>query len=148
MDETPEDIAERSSLTAHELRVVLSRLRGRLQEIAGARDLTPAQTAVLGRLAGGAASAGELAAVERVRPQSMAATLAALDRHGLLRRDPDPGDARRQLVSLSEAGGALVQEQARARADWLARAVQERWTPAERGTVREALALLDRLTPS
>lgn len=148
MDETPEDITERSSLTAHELRVVLSRLRGRLQEVTGAHDLTPAQTSVLGRLAGGAASAGDLAAVERVRPQSMAATLAALDRHGLLRRDPDPGDGRRQLISLSEAGGALVQGQAQARAEWLAGEIQERWTRAERGTVREALALLDRLTPA
>lgn len=148
MDETPEDITERSSLTAHELRVVLSRLGARVQEVAGAHDLTPAQTSVLGRLAGGAASAGDLAAVERVRPQSMAATLAVLDRHGLLRRDPDPGDGRRQLISLSEAGGEFVEARARARAQWLARAIQECWTRAERGTVREALTLLDRLTPS
>ena len=64
---------------------MFSRLRRKLKELATADDLTPSQTAVLIRIAkNGPASTSELAGAERVRPQSMATTLAGLDRHGLI----------------------------------------------------------------
>ncbi|MFF2147697.1 MarR family winged helix-turn-helix transcriptional regulator [Kitasatospora sp. NPDC058190] len=134
-------------MAARELRAVFSRLRRTLQEkIQGASDLTPSQTAVLSRLIGdGPASASVLAAAERVRPQSMAATLAALEEHGLVGRRPDPEDGRRQLVSLTEAGLAWIADSRRAREEWLARALQEEFTEAERATVLAALPLIDRL---
>jgi DNA-binding MarR family transcriptional regulator len=94
----------------------------------------------------GPASASELAAAERVRPQSMATTLAALHRYRMIRRDPDPEDGRRQLVTLSTEGFERVQGDRQAREEWLARALQDRYTEAERRTVIDALALLDRLT--
>ena len=60
---------------ARELRVVVGRLRRRLREVSATGDLTPSQTSVLSRLGqDGAASASDLAAAERVRPQSMAAS--------------------------------------------------------------------------
>ncbi|MFJ9846548.1 MarR family winged helix-turn-helix transcriptional regulator [Kitasatospora sp. NPDC101155] len=129
------------------MRAVFSRLRRTLQEkIQGASDLTPSQTAVLSRLIGdGPASASVLAAAERVRPQSMAATLAALEEHGLVGRRPDPEDGRRQLVGLTEAGLAWIADSRRAREEWLARALQEEFTEAERATVLAALPLIDRL---
>lgn len=126
---------------------MLSRTRRRLKEVAGSDDLTPSQTSVLSRLdQGGAASASDLAAAERVRPQSMATILSALDRHGLIQRRPDPGDGRRQLITLSAAGNERVQGDRQARQEWLARVLQDRYTDAERATIIEALALLDRLT--
>jgi DNA-binding MarR family transcriptional regulator len=80
-----------AGVVARDVRVVVSRLRRRLQEVATAEDLTAPETSVLVRLGtGGAASASVLAGAERVRPQSMAATLAALEERGLVRRDPDP----------------------------------------------------------
>src|SRR5512133_1990715 len=104
------EISEQAARAAAELRVVVGRLRRRLREIADAGDLTPSHVSVLSLLEkGGGASASDLAALERVRPQSMAATLAALDRQGLIRRDLDPEDGRRQLVSLSTAGREVVQ---------------------------------------
>lgn len=76
----------------------------------------------------------------------MAATLAALDQYGLIQRNPDPGDGRRQLVTLTDAGRERVEGTRQARSEWLARALQDRCTEDERQTVIEAMALLERLT--
>jgi DNA-binding MarR family transcriptional regulator len=142
------DVVTGSSVrAAHELRAVVGRLRRRLREVAAGDDLTPSQSAVLGRLgADGPASASALAAAEGVRPQSMATTLAALGQLGLVRRDPDPQDGRRQLLTLTPAGRERMEGGRQAKQEWLARAFQERYTQAERQLVLEAMALLGRLT--
>jgi DNA-binding MarR family transcriptional regulator len=127
--------------------VALSRLRRRLVDLADTRELTPSQLSVLSRLGKeGPASASDLAAAERIRPQSVAATLAVLEERGLVVRRPDPGDGRRQLVSLSREGTALFDDRRRHREEWLSRVLEERLTESERQTVIEAAALLDRLT--
>ncbi|MGW3100123.1 MarR family winged helix-turn-helix transcriptional regulator [Streptomyces sp. NPDC001102] len=132
---------------ARDLRVVLSRLRRRIREVAEDDELTPSQVSALTLVAKhGAATASALAAAEGVRPQSMATTLAALDRHGLIRRSPDPADGRRQLVTLTEDGHRRVEGDRQAREEWLARALQDRFTEDERQTLLEGLALLERLT--
>ena len=131
---------------AGELRTVFSRLRRRFREVADVGDLTPSQTSVLSRLSkGGPVSASDLAAAERVRPPSIAATLAAIDQHGYIQRTPDPHDGRRQLVSLTDAGRSFVEGTRREREEWMAHALAEDYTEAERQTILTALALLDRL---
>ncbi|MEU9044337.1 MULTISPECIES: MarR family transcriptional regulator [unclassified Kitasatospora] len=133
-------------MAARELRAVFSRLRRTLREASGTSDLTPSQSAVLSRLINdGLTSASELAVAERVRPQSMAATLAGLEQHGLIGRRPDPVDGRRQLISLTETGLGRIADSRQAREEWLARAMEEQYTEAERATVLAALTLLDRL---
>ncbi|WP_413810216.1 MarR family winged helix-turn-helix transcriptional regulator [Streptomyces sp. OE57] len=147
MAETPGGVSASAVRAAHEIRVVVGRLRRRFKEAYDNEQLTPSQTSVLSRLSKeGPASASALAAAERVRPQSMAATLAALDERGLIQRRPDPGDGRRQLVSVSDAGGAFLDDKRRAGEEWLARALESGYTEAERETILEALALLDRLS--
>lgn len=147
MNESTQDAAESAARAASEVRVVFSRLRRRLRELSGAQDLTPSQTSALSRLGkGGPASTSTLAAAEGVRPQSMAATLAALDERGLIRRCPDPEDGRRQLVSLTDAGHERMEGTRLAREEWLTRSFQDHFTPQERRTVIEAMALLERLT--
>lgn len=131
---------------AGDLRVAFTRLRRRLLEVADTRDLSPAQASVLRRLLKeGPASASELAAIERVRPQSMAATLAALEERGLISRSPDPKDGRRQVVSLTAAGQERAQGDREARKEWLTRAFAEQCTEAERQTVIKAMAVLERI---
>lgn len=149
MDESTEGISESAVRAASDVRVVFSRLRRRLRELAGDEDLTPSQSAVLSRLdKQGAATASDLAAGERVRPQSMAATVAALDRLGFVERRPDPEDGRRQLLSLSAEGRERLQGDRQARQEWLARTLQERCTEEQRRTIIEALALLDGIAQS
>src|ERR1700741_5248755 len=98
-------IGESAVAAARDLRVVFSRLRRRLRDVAIGGDLTPSQTAVLTRLwKEGASSASALAGAERASPPSMATIVTALDQRGLIERTPDPEDGRRQTVSLTEAG--------------------------------------------
>ena len=140
-------LAPSSVRAARDLRVAVSRLRRRLVDVADTHELTPSQLSVLSRLGKeGPASASDLAAAERIRPQSVAATLAVLEERALVIRRPDPGDGRRQLVSLSPTGTALFDDRRRHREEWLSRALEERLTESERQTVIDAAALLERLT--
>jgi DNA-binding MarR family transcriptional regulator len=125
---------------------MFSRLRRRLKDVSSGKGLTPSQTAVLTRLwKEGPSSASALAAAERVRPQSMATILTGLDRHGLIRRAPDPNDGRRQVISLTVAGRRRAESDRQVREEWLARAMQERYSERERRVILDALSLLQRL---
>jgi DNA-binding MarR family transcriptional regulator len=140
-------IAESAAAAARELRVVVSRLRRQLRGLAINGDLTPSQTAVLTRLwKEGASSASTLAGAERVRPQSMATLVAALEQRGLIERTPDPEDGRRQVISLTKAGRRRAESDRQVREEWLARAIHERYSETERRTILDALSLLERLT--
>ncbi|PYC66090.1 MarR family transcriptional regulator [Streptomyces tateyamensis] len=149
MDPAVEPVTDSAARAARQLRVVYGRLRRRLRAVADPGGLSPAQLSALTRLgADGTSSASALAAAERVRPQSMAATLAALDQDGLISRRPDPEDGRRQLVSLTAAGQEWVAGRRQARQEWLAGVFQTRFTEQERQTVLAALALLERVSES
>lgn len=129
------------------LRVLFSRLRTRLREVDTAEDLTPSQTSVLIRLyKSGPASTSELAGAERVRSQSMTATLAGLDRLGYLARSADPDDGRRQVITLTPSGRTRAAHRRQAREEWLAKTFQDRYTEAERQHINDALTLLERIT--
>ncbi|HEY0217836.1 MAG TPA: MarR family transcriptional regulator [Cellulomonas sp.] len=141
----PEDPS--STQIATQLRVVVGRLRRRLREDPGPTGLTPSQASALTRLAKGeATTASALAELEGVRPQSMASTLAALEADGLIRRDPDPHDGRRQLLALTPVGQEIFAGARAARQEWLAHAIADRYTAEERRRLGEALTLIDRLT--
>ncbi|MDX6261737.1 MAG: hypothetical protein QOH84_3425 [Kribbellaceae bacterium] len=141
------EISESAALAASEVRVTFGRLRRRLRALSSLDDLTPSQESVVSRLEkGGAASASDLAAAERVRPQSMAATVAALVELGFVKRTPDPDDGRRQLISLSQAGRDRLLGDRQVRQEWLATTLQDKCTEAQRQTIIEALALLDEVT--
>src|ERR1700756_3067094 len=140
-------VGDSAVTAARELRVLFSRLRRRLRELAIGDDPTPSQTAVLTRLwKEGASSASVLAGAEGVRPQSMATIVAALEQRGLIERTPDPEDGRRQLISLTELGRQRGESNRQVREEWLASAMQERYSKAERRVILDALTLLERLT--
>lgn len=142
-----DDIGDSAVTAARDLRVLFSRLRRRLRDLAIDDDLTPSQTAVLTRLwKEGASSASALAGAERVRPQSMATIVAALEQRGLIERAPDLEDGRRQVVSLTDEGRRRAESDRQVREEWLARAIQERYSESERRVILNALSLLERLT--
>jgi DNA-binding MarR family transcriptional regulator len=132
-----------TSRLASELRVVLGQLIRRLR----AEHRFPiSQGSVLGRLdRQGAQSVSDLAAAERVRPQSMAQTVAELESDGLVSRRPDPDDRRRALVELTQQGRTTLEADRRQREGWLAEAIASDLTPDEQRTLHEAVELMRRL---
>ena len=142
-----DSVGDSAVTAARELRVLFSRLRRRLRDLGVDDDLTPSQTAVLTRLwKEGASSASGLGGAEGVRPQSMATIVAALEQRGLVERTPDPEDGRRQVVSLTGQGRRRAESDRQVRQEWLARAIQERYSERERRIILDASALLERLT--
>jgi DNA-binding MarR family transcriptional regulator len=131
------------ALLASELREVLGQLVRRLR----AQHRFPlAQGTVLGRLdRQGAMGVSDLAAAERVRPQSMAQTVADLESAEMVTRRPDPDDGRRALVELTPHGRATLQADRRDREGWLARAIAEDLDAADRSTLHRCVELLRRL---
>jgi DNA-binding MarR family transcriptional regulator len=133
-------------LLAGELRVVLGQLVRRLR---AENSFSLSQGAVLGRLdRDGPRSVSELAAAERVRPQSMAQTVGDLEAEGLVARTPDPTDGRRALVELTDEGLATLATDRRRRDGWLAEGITEQLTREEAETLARAVALLRRIAES
>ncbi|KHL10709.1 UNVERIFIED_CONTAM: MarR family transcriptional regulator [Mumia flava] len=145
----PRSATEPAVVAARDIVAVLSRLRRRLREVRDLSGLSPSQTAVLNRIDqdGPITSAG-LAQAERVRPQSMAATVGVLLERGLVQRTPDPADGRRQLLSLSQHGRAWLDDRHRARDEWLVATLDDGLSAEELATVIEAVRLLERVAQS
>lgn len=141
------DIPDEALRAARETFVVFGRLRRRLTSLPGDSGLTPTQASVLTRLSKVAsATVGELAGAERVTHQATVKTVAALEQAGLVRRDPDPGDGRRQLISLTEPGRERAHGERNARREWLARALSEHGTPEQIRAVLTAMELLSEIS--
>ncbi|MFE2136499.1 MarR family winged helix-turn-helix transcriptional regulator [Streptomyces sp. NPDC059466] len=130
---------------ASALRLAVGRATPRRRHPHAVGDVSLSGVSVLARLAAdGPSSPGSLAELERVRPQAMASTLAALGERGLVGRAPDAADGRRIIVAITEEGRAML---AARRSESVHRlsAVLDEFTDQERETLAAALPLLDRL---
>jgi DNA-binding MarR family transcriptional regulator len=130
--------------SASELRIVLGQLIRRLR---AEHSFSLSQGVVLARLdRQGPQTTSALATAERLRPQSMAQTVADLQASGLVTRTPDPIDRRQVLIALSDEGRRTLAADRRRRDGWLAQAMAEELTPDEQETLIRAVPLLRRLT--
>jgi DNA-binding MarR family transcriptional regulator len=78
----------------------------------------------------------------------MGATLNALEARGLVERRRDPGDGRRVVISLSEAGRQALRNRRNARTEQLAQALSGGFTRPELQQLLAAAPLLERLAQS
>jgi DNA-binding MarR family transcriptional regulator len=127
------------------LRLAVGRFVRRVRQ--DASTLPSSQAAALGRLdRDGPQTVADLAAAERVSHQSMARLVQALRDQGLVEpAEAPPGDRRRRPWRPTPLGRALLDEQRSRRVDWLAEAMRRELTAAERRTLVEATALIERL---
>ena len=132
---------------ASDLRLVVGRLVRKLRQAKNSvSDVPMSEASVLARLdADGPDSPSSLAALEGVRPQAIAVTLAALEQRGLVSRAVDPADGRRSVITITAAGRKIVTDRASTALGRLADAIDTEMSAAERAELRRLLHLLDRL---
>ena len=92
----------------------------------------------------GSVSAAQLAALERVQPQSLTRVLAELVEGGLVSRRPDSTDGRRLLLDITGDGRELLARDMQQRDAWLANAMAG-LSATERELLRLAASLMERL---
>jgi DNA-binding MarR family transcriptional regulator len=128
------------------LRVAIGLVVRKLRQAHLPGELTIAETSALSRLdRGGPATSSDMAKQDRISPQSMGATLAALEARGLVERSPDPGDGRRAVISVTAAGAKVLRDKRSARTMQIAAALAGEFTPAEVSQLAAAAPLLERL---
>ncbi len=126
--------------------MVLGKLKRRLREHANKGDLSLSQLAVIGYLdREGPSTVTALARAEGVRPQSMGATVAALEEAGLVCGTPHPADGRQIILSLTAAAREWLEASRAAREDWLSQAIRSHLSPAEQEELAKAASLLRRI---
>jgi DNA-binding MarR family transcriptional regulator len=138
--------SEGSVPDAHEvaaaLRVAIGMLYRRLKQATPTDELTLAES----RLErGGPASSSELARHDRISPQSMGVTVAALEDRRLIERDRDPEDGRRIVLSITEAGRQLIHDKRGARTGQIAAALGAGFSDGELTQLMAVVPLLERL---
>ena len=131
------------------LRASIGLLLRRLRQVQAEGELTLPESAALTRLdRGGPSTASALARLEQISPQSMGATLGALEARGLVERRPDPQDGRRVVLSVTDSGRQALQDKRNARTERLAKALSAGFTPSELSHLEAAAPLLERLAQS
>jgi DNA-binding MarR family transcriptional regulator len=132
--------------TAVALRRTSTRLALRLRAERTGDGLGSTGVAVLGQLhRRGALTASEIAAAERVQPQSLTRVLASLEEQDLIKREQDAQDRRRHTIELTDNGRRLLREHMKSSDDWLAEAIETRLNPTERAVLQLAAGILDQL---
>jgi DNA-binding MarR family transcriptional regulator len=128
------------------LQLSIRLLRRQLRQSQRGGDPTLPETsalALLDRL--GPTTPGALAKVEQISPQSMGATLSALEARGLVERQADPADGRRVVMSITDAGTAALRVTRTARTEQLAQALSVGFTSLELQQLMAAAPLIERL---
>ena len=121
----------------------------RLRQVPAPGELSLPESSALRKLErSGPATVTALARAEQISTQSMGATLSGLEARGLVKRQSDPADGRRAVMSVTEAGLSALSDKRNARIAQLARALTAGFTPAELGQLMAAAPLIERLAES
>ncbi len=140
--------SERAEASVEEFLQATAQLLRRLRADASGDNLTWSQSAVLSQLEKlGPATTADLARTESVKPQSMSATLSALEEQGLVQRHQHPSDGRQILFALTRAGVALRKARTRLTRTWLSGALAQ-LTQSELRTLLAAAEPIKKLADS
>jgi DNA-binding MarR family transcriptional regulator len=148
MDESAENVSEvpRARETASRLRVAVGAFKRRIREASAEGELSIPQITALSRLDRlGPMTTAELARREQITPQAMGATIASLEKLGLVARSADAADGRLSILSLTSAGRAAVRSGRNAVADRMTAVLEESFTGEETEILAAAAPLIERL---
>jgi len=107
-----------------DLALAFGHLLRRMRAANVSSDLSWTQRGVISRLAkDGPATISDLARAESVKPQSMGAIIADLEKMCLVERNPHLTDRRQVNILLTEKGAILREQNRAARRTWLAEAI-------------------------
>ena len=118
----------------------------RIRAASGSHELSWTESIVMARLAkDGPATTADLARAERMKPQSMGTTVAALEEMGMVEREPHPTDGRQVNIALTAKGASVRKTAGDAKRTWLAQAIalldeEEQQTLFEAGEIIKRLA--------
>ena len=133
---------------AAELALGVGHLLRRLRAQADASGLGLSQLSAMARLEQhGTMTTADLARAESMKPQSMGALLAGLEKDGLIERRPHPTDGRQILFALTVSGSEERRQRTTAKRAWLAGAIA-RLTREERRILAAAMPLIKKLGDS
>jgi DNA-binding MarR family transcriptional regulator len=131
----------RAGSSATELRESMMAVTRQMRRHRPDHGLTLSQLEVLGEVSraprsrgptgGGVSTPAELAARLHVRVQSLTDSINELVSRGLVRRRPDEDDRRRQLIEITRAGIALLDDDRSERDAWLNATMRENLTDLE-----------------
>ena len=128
-----------------ELTHAVGLLARRVRAAAASHELSWTESAVMARLTrDGPATTADLARAEAVKPQSMGATVAALEARGFVERKPHPTDGRQVNIELTARGFAVRKSARDAKRTWLAQAIAQ-LDDGERETLFKAGGIITRL---
>jgi|SRR5215469_15590608 DNA-binding MarR family transcriptional regulator len=148
MDGPEENVSEEPGVreTANRLRVAIGAVKRRIREASAAGELTNPQITALSRLdrLGPMTTAG-LARREQISPQAMGATIASLEKLGLVARSADDADGRLSILGLTPEGLAAVRSGRNAVVDRIVAVLDESFTDAEIEAIAVAAPLIERL---
>lgn len=127
-------------------RSAVMRLARRLRQVRGdSLELTANQLSAMGvLLTSGDQLIGALASTEKVSPPAMTRIVNGLEERGLVARQPDPGDRRQCLVTLTDTGRQVLLANRRRRSEWLASRITL-LSEDDRDVLRRAVGILDRI---
>jgi DNA-binding MarR family transcriptional regulator len=120
----------------------------RVRSMATEESLSMTESVILARLyRNGPTTTAELARIEGMRPQSMRATVSALEKLGIAARKADPVDGRQMLIALTPYGLDVLTTHKDAKRSWLVKAVTQ-LAPSDRETLFAAADIMRRLAES
>jgi DNA-binding MarR family transcriptional regulator len=120
----------------------------RVRAAAASHELSLTEAAVMARLAkNGPATIADLARAESMKPQSMGATIAALEEMDIVERKPHPTDGRQVNIELTSKGAAVRKSAGDAKRTWLAQAIAQ-LDKQEQETLFAAGEIIKRLVKS
>jgi len=141
------DPNHRDIQVAAQLRTTIHRLVKLLRrETRNDAQLSLTERATLGLLYNeGQLAPSDIARAEKVTTQSMSQVINHLAELNYIERTPSDDDKRKVFLSLTPIGRAYVEQIRHDKQEWLAKALHEKVSPAEKELLMEALQILTKL---